>query len=194
MLGEDFPDVLVAAQAGDTDAFARLWRDTQPLLLRYLGVRAPGTADDVATETWLEVIPRLVDFRGDEAGFRGWVVTIARHKVIDHQRRTSRRPERLMEVVDVAGPQAPDTADVALERAATERAMRLIAELPADVAEMVALRVVVGLDVAHVARIVGRSPGAVRVAVHRGLRRLNALLVERSVTPAGRTTFQGRDD
>lgn len=92
------------------------------------------------------------------------------------------------------GPVAPDTADVAAERLSTEHALRLIAELPAEVAEMVALRVLLGLDVAAVAKIVGRRPGAVRVAVHRGLRRLAARLAERDVTLAPLATFQGRDD
>jgi RNA polymerase sigma-70 factor (ECF subfamily) len=36
------------------------------------------------------------------------------------------------------------------------------------------LRVVAGLDPHQVARIVGKSPGAVRVAAHRALRRLAA--------------------
>ena len=36
------------------------------------------------------------------------------------------------------------------------------------------LRVVAGLEAREVARIVGKSPGAVRVAAHRGLRKLAA--------------------
>ena len=48
-----------------------------------------------------------------------------------------------------------------------------MAALPADQAEMVMLRVVAGLDVATVASMVGKSPGAVRVAVHRALQRLS---------------------
>jgi len=51
----------------------------------------------------------------------------------------------------------------------TDQALRLVGTLPPDVAEMVALRVVAGLDPATVGEIVGRSPGAVRVAVHRAL-------------------------
>jgi RNA polymerase sigma-70 factor (ECF subfamily) len=52
----------------------------------------------------------------------------------------------------------------------------LIARLPADHAEIVLLRVLGGLDVAEVASIVGKTPGAVRVASHRALRRLAQLL------------------
>jgi RNA polymerase sigma-70 factor (ECF subfamily) len=54
--------------------------------------------------------------------------------------------------------------------------------------------VIVGLDVAEVARIVGKSSGAVRVAVHRGLRRLATVLHERDVTLVTASTIQGRPD
>ena len=45
------------------------------------------------------------------------------------------------------------------------------------------LRVLAGMDIDSVARIVGRSPGAVRVAAHRGLRRLAQTLASAGVTP-----------
>jgi RNA polymerase sigma-70 factor (ECF subfamily) len=60
-----------------------------------------------------------------------------------------------------------------MERFSTERAVELVASLPPEQAEMVMLRVVAGLDVAVVAQIVGKSPGAVRVSVHRGLKALS---------------------
>jgi RNA polymerase sigma-70 factor, ECF subfamily len=69
----------------------------------------------------------------------------------------------------------------------TRAALALIAQLPRDQAEVVALRVLGGLGVAEVARITGKRPGAVRVLAHRGLRRLAkrleaAGLAERGVT------------
>lgn len=197
MLGESFPDALAAAQSGDERAFAVIWQATQPVVLRFLRLRDPGLADDVAAEAWVAAIERLGEFHGDEGGFRAWLITIARHKLVDHHRRSVRRPERLTEStveLDQAAPSAADTAEVAEERASTERALRLVATLPPDVAEMVALRVVVGLDVAQVAQIVGRKPGTVRVAVHRGLRRLAAILEQEpsrrpDVTPSDTTTL-----
>jgi RNA polymerase sigma-70 factor, ECF subfamily len=199
VLGETFPDALAAAQSGDERAFALIWKATQPVVLRFLRLRDPGLADDVAAEAWVAAIERLGEFHGDEGGFRAWLITIARHKLVDHHRRSGRRPERLTEStveLDQAAPSAADTADVAEERASTERALRLVATLPPDVAEMVALRVVVGLDVAQVAEIVGRKPGTVRVAVHRGLRRLAAILEQEpppDVTPADTRTLGERD-
>lgn len=68
---------------------------------------------------------------------------------------------------------APSAEQHAVEREATAAALRLVATLPAEQAEMVMLRVVAGLDVAVVAELVGKKPGAVRVAVHRALRSLS---------------------
>jgi hypothetical protein len=53
MMGEEFPAVLAAAQDGGEDAFAALWRDGNPALLRYLRVTAQDAAEDVAAETWV---------------------------------------------------------------------------------------------------------------------------------------------
>ena len=79
-------------------------------------------------------------------------------------------------------PVAPDPADLALERLSTEAALALVARLPRLQAEVILLRVVAGLDTESVARMVRRSPGAVRVAAHRGLRRLAQILAEAGVT------------
>ena len=72
-----------------------------------------------------------------------------------------------------------------MEREATAAALRLVATLPPDQAEMVMLRVVAGLDVAVVAELVGKKPGAVRVAVHRALKSLSRDPRVRSATRGG---------
>ena len=199
MLGEPFEKVLGRAREGDAGAFAELWRDANPMLLRYLRVTAGVLAEDIASYTWIRVIEKLGSFSGDEAGFRRWLVTIAPNHHLDQVRRSARRPERLTDdtatVIDLTGRSAPDAATVAEERTSTDAALRLIATLPPAQAEMVILRVVVGLDVADVARVVGRSPGAVRVAVHRGLRKLEDTLASQAVpvTQSRGAAFRDRD-
>ncbi|MGH6653733.1 MAG: sigma factor-like helix-turn-helix DNA-binding protein, partial [Actinocrinis sp.] len=69
-----------------------------------------------------------------------------------------------------------DPAREAVDRLATRRALRMISRLPANQAEAVMLRVVVGLDVAQTASVLGKRPGAVRVAAMRGLRQLAAAI------------------
>ncbi len=176
MVEDTFEHVLVAAQGGDELAFAHLWRAVNPRLVRYLRTLTPGTAADVASETWIQVIRNLSKFAGDELAFRGWIFTIARNKVTDGQRRDRRRPRTTgADPLDTFA--APDdTALLAMDNLSTDSALALIAVLPRDQAEVILLRVVAGLDVASVARILGKTPGAVRVNGHRGLRRLQQLV------------------
>jgi RNA polymerase sigma-70 factor, ECF subfamily len=183
VLEREFPGVLRAAAAGDETAFARLWRDAHPPLLRYLRVLAGGAAEDVAGEVWLEVARGLARFRGGEQEFRGWLFTLARRRATDMRRRDARRPVRLTDdVEELDRPGDDDTAMAALDNLSTEAAVALIASLPRDQAEVIVLRVIAGLDAGYVARIVGKRPGAVRVAAHRGLRTLATRLDQR-VTP-----------
>jgi RNA polymerase sigma-70 factor (ECF subfamily) len=139
-------------------------------------VRGNDAPEDLAAETWLQVVRDLPGFRGGSAEFRAWLFTVARNRAIDQGRARASRP-----VVPVADPGAtgggprashPSAEQDAAERAATAAALRLVASLPPEQAEMVMLRVVAGLDVATVAELVGKKPGAVRVAVHRALKSL----------------------
>jgi RNA polymerase sigma-70 factor, ECF subfamily len=173
MIGPLFPELLAAAQGGDEQAFAMLWRDLQPAVLRYFRVVAAEAAEDLAADTWVSVIRRLGRFRGDERALRAWVFTVARHRAIDWRRQAARRPTSSVPVELLAEHSAPDDPVAQmLEGQSTRAALALVAELPPDQAEVVALRVLGGLEVAEVARIVGKRPGAVRVLAHRGLRRL----------------------
>lgn len=175
--------MLEAARAGNEAAFSRLWRDGNPALLRYLRVTAPDAAEDVAAETWLQVVRGLATFRGDEQAWRAWLFTTARRRGVDEGRRRARRPTANLDEVPLAQlPGASDAADVAMERLGTQAAIELLKTLPPLQAEIILLRVVAGLDSETVARLVGRTPGAVRVAAHRGLRRLAHVLTETGVT------------
>ena len=171
---DDLGAALEAAAAGDPEGFAVLWRSLQPAVLRYLRVVAGAAAEDVASETWLQACRDLHRFDGDVAAFRGWLFRIARHRGIDERRRAARRPEQPAETLDDYGGTARDAEAEVLERSGTGWALGLIAALPRDQAEAVMLRVVAGLDVATTARVLGKRPGAVRVATLRGLRRLAA--------------------
>ena len=183
VIGEGFADALVAAQEGSEAAFTQLWRDANPALLRYLRVISTDGADDVAAETWVQVVRGLPKFRGDETAWRAWLFTTARRRAIDAVRRGVRRPQApLTDLPASRHPIAPDPADLALENLSTESALALVSKLPRLQGEVILLRVVAGLDTESVARMVGRSPGAVRVAAHRGLRTLAQLLTTEGVT------------
>jgi RNA polymerase sigma-70 factor (ECF subfamily) len=188
MLGTSFPVVLERTRDGDASAFAVLWRDYQPALLRYLRVTTREAAEDVASETWASVTASIAKFDGDETAFRAWLFTVARRRAIDHFRNEARRPSVATDpVVLGAAPVAArddDPADATVSTLALESALELIADLPLAQREAVMLRAIAGLDVAHVAAIMNKRPGTVRVLAHRGLRTLARRLSEeeRAVT------------
>jgi RNA polymerase sigma-70 factor (ECF subfamily) len=188
VVGEDFAALLAAAQGGSDEAFAALWRDTNPALLRYLRVLTPEHAEDVAAETWVQVVRGLPRFTGDETAWRAWLFTTARRRVADLARRMARRPSVSLDALpdlaaaEFTGMHSPDAATLALENLDTRAAIALVARLPPLQAEVIMLRVVAGLDSETAAALLGRSAGAVRVAAHRGLRRLAGILAEEGVT------------
>ncbi|MFI6269508.1 RNA polymerase sigma factor [Micromonospora zamorensis] len=178
----DLSEAVGAAQSGDEEAFRFLYRSLQPGLLRYLTALVGADAEDVASETWLQISRDLPSFTGGE--FRAWTVTIARNRAMDHLRRLRRRPSLPVPVQALADLASDaDTAEGASETIGTETALALIATLPPREAEAVLLRAVIGLDAGSAGRVLGRRAGAVRTAAHRGLRRLAALLERED--PAG---------
>jgi RNA polymerase sigma-70 factor, ECF subfamily len=161
------------ATAGDEGAFRVLYQQVQPGLLRYLTGIVDVDAEDVAAETWLQIARDIRSYREQGGGFRAWAVSIARNRAIDLVRQRRRRPTLAVATESFADrTSGDDTEEQAMEGVAMRTAIAWIATLPPDQAEAVLLRVVVGLDAESAARVLGKRPGAVRTAAHRGLRRL----------------------
>jgi len=183
MLPDEFDRTLAAARAGHGSALGELFHDVYPRVLRYLKAFEPAEAEDLASETWLDVSTVLASFQGDERGLRALAFTIARRRLIDLQRRLSRHPQvpiddNLLADEGLTG----DVEEEALTALSTDRAIERVATLPPDQAEVVLLRVLGGLPTADVARILTKRPGTVRVLQHRALRRLATDLVREGVT------------
>jgi RNA polymerase sigma-70 factor (ECF subfamily) len=178
-IGEDFDSVLAAARSGAEWAIAMLYRDLQPWVLRFLRAQAPSEAEDLDSETWLDVARGLHRFGGGEAEFRRWVFTIARRRLIDHRRAQGRRrtdPAPLESLADRAP--SGNVEEEAMARFSTEAAVALIRRLPPEQAEVVLLRVLGGFSAQEVGRIVGKKPGTVRVLQHRAL-----LVLAKEISP-----------
>jgi RNA polymerase sigma-70 factor, ECF subfamily len=169
-------EALTRARYGDEAGFLVLWDALQPRLLRYLQVISGDDVDDVAGETWLQVIRDLPKFKKDSADeFCAWLFTIARHRAIDAARSRRRFRDNLLATGPVPPPvtSGNPVEDEVFHELSTRQAIALVSGLSKDQAEVVALRVIAGLDTAAVARMLRKSPGAVRIALHRGLRTLS---------------------
>ena len=179
MLGEGFPETLVAARAGSDLAWATIYRDLAPSVLGYLRGRGERDAEDLTGEVFLQVVRDLTRFEGGERDFRAWVFVIAHHRLLDERRRRARRPVELTPDPPAAATGA-DAEDEAFRRIASARVHGVLMNLPPEQAAVLLLRVLGQFTVDEVARIVGKSPGAVKALQRRGLRS-----VERAIAKEG---------
>lgn len=144
-------------------------------------------AEDATERTFLSALAGLPRFQeratpddGEGAStFRIWLFRIARNVVAERRRRWRRRPEAPLDVAtDAPAPGDLEGAVVARESAAS--ALRAVERLPGDRRRAVMLRFVHEMSTSEIAEILGRSEGAVRVLIHRGLRGLARELGEES--------------
>jgi RNA polymerase sigma-70 factor (ECF subfamily) len=183
----EFGRKIAAARRGDSTAIGELWADLHPRLVRFLWTLAGGSAEDLASDTWLLVARGLHRFEGGEDAFRAWVFTIARHRWVDWRRSLRRRPAEVVAPEALVGLPGPDDPAAEVEAAAgLQAAIRMVRSLPDDQAEVILLRVVAGLSLEDVARVVGKRPGNVRVLQHRGLRRLAERLNRGAISRLGK--------
>lgn len=191
--GESFGSILAAAQAGAEWAFGALYDDYNPKVLRYFAARAPRAAEDLAADTWMGVATGLGSFSGEEQHFRSWLFTIAHRRLVDHWRQGSSDEAERRYSGSVSGSgsgsglgsgMAADSAeDLVVGFAGAQAAVRRIAlVLSPDQAEVVLLRVLGGLDVEEVGRILGKRPGTIRVLQHRALKKLSEEISLEDVT------------
>jgi RNA polymerase sigma-70 factor (ECF subfamily) len=163
--GDDRVASLVrAAQGGDLEAFGVLFDRFHLPVYRYIAARIEGQADaeDLAAETFATALRAIGRFRWRGAPFEAWLFRIARSKIIDHQRRTKRRPaSELTGSEPATQPYLDPEVHVVRDEERTQL-LSAIRRLSADQLEVVALRFFADLSVTDIARVMDRSPGAVR--------------------------------
>jgi RNA polymerase sigma-70 factor (ECF subfamily) len=187
-------DLVARARAGDEAAWAELYRSHAGRLIAWLHTSPSGDAaaapEDIAADAWLTAAQNLRKFSGSSDDFAGWLFSIARN-VASNRRRTSTR--RATSPHDTALPGGVDwgtTEDGSLAVNGNDATRRLLSRLSRREAEVIACIDVVGLDVSTTSRALGISATAVRVARHRGLKRLRAIVSAQD--PAGGSAGQCR--
>jgi RNA polymerase sigma factor (sigma-70 family) len=120
-------------------------------------------AEDCFQETFLAAL-RAYPKLGDARNLRGWLLTIAHRKAIDHHRANGRNPIPVAEVREVIGEDGMPEPD--------ERLWAAVGALPPKQRAAVALRYGSDLPHSEIATALGCSPEAARRSLHEGLKRL----------------------
>ncbi|MCB0912850.1 MAG: sigma-70 family RNA polymerase sigma factor, partial [Propionibacteriaceae bacterium] len=175
-LGERFPDVLSAAAEGADWAWAELYDEFAPSLLRFITSQGAADPEDCLGECFVQLVRNLPSFSGDEAAFRAWLFRVARNRVVDAWRAAHRRPVVLTDdvtvVLDTRHHQEPADAELTVRYSVED----VLATLGEDQRAVIVLRVLDQFGVEEVAVILDRSPGAIRALQHRAVRSLREAL------------------
>lgn len=174
-IGPRFPQVLLAARQGADGAWAELYRDLGPGVLRFLKGQGAADPEDCLGDCFLEVVRNLHRFDGNEDAFRAWVFTISRGRLVDAWRRSGRRPKTFGDALDAVdrSHHTPSAVDALMQRASVAEILDC---LTPDQRAVLLLRVVHRFSVEETASIIGKTDGAVKVLHHRAIRRLRSVL------------------
>ncbi len=185
--------LVTRAVAGESDAIESLIAGVRQRVHRYCRARLRGypgadtAADDVAQEVCVAVLTALPHYRDTGRPFEAFVFKVAGYKVADAQRLALGREQVVEQVPDSARTSlADDPERSAVLSSQADEVTRLMERLPGQQREVLVMRVAVGMSSEETAAALGMTPGAVRVAQHRALARLRALLgpdPDRDVTP-----------
>lgn len=168
----------VSAQEGDETAYRAALERMAVRLRAYLRRRmqtCPDEVEDLVQETLLAL--HLQRGTWDSSlPVSAWMIAIARHKLIDLWRRHGRQMADVASIDDLEEHETPASADCAGEHHSRHDLAVLLSAIPASQREAIVLTKIQGLSVAEVSASTGLSVGAVRVQVHRGLRKLVELV------------------
>jgi RNA polymerase sigma-70 factor (ECF subfamily) len=173
-------DLTARAAQGHPIAIESLLRQIRPMVVRYCRARLARisghyhVADDVAQEVCIAVLSALPRYQDMGRPFASFVYGIAAHKVADAMRTAAKLAIPTEDLPD--GPDdRPGPEETVVSYTEAERARSLLARLPVQQRELLALRLLSGLTAEETGRVLGMSAGAVRVAQHRALVRLRTI-------------------
>jgi len=161
--------LMVLANAGDRAAYATLLVECQRWLRAYFSRRvAPVHLDDLVQDTLMGLHQKLATWDPDRP-FLPWLAAIARYRWVDQLRRIYRA-----DTVELSDEMAGENSEPAI--AAKISLERLMAHLPEAQVRAIELVKIEGLSVSEAARTTGQSESLIKVNIHRGIKKLAALI------------------
>jgi RNA polymerase sigma factor (sigma-70 family) len=172
---ERWGSLMMAAQAGESHAYEQLLRELDAWLRRYYARRLPAPAAEDARQDALLAIHAKRHTYAPSRPFGAWVMAIARYKWIDRVRDASRfAAQSLDDEIPIQ-----DHGSAAISAATVDN---LLGQLKPAQASVIRLAKLKGLSIARASGATGQSAALVKVNIHRGLRKLAALVACDDIT------------
>ena len=167
-----------------SEAFSRFYEDTHQNIFRYVMASCGGAetlAEDITAEAYLRAWKSRRNFSGTSEAAFGWVLTIARHLLIDNFRASSPPMQEEDPIEDIED-STPDGETVLVNRESTMQLIKALQLLPENRREMVVLRYVLGWRVNQIAGYLSIPENTISVSIHRSLRQLQDSLLLQGVS------------
>ncbi len=147
-------------------AWSQLFERDYAIVFRFVlsrvGERA--LAEDIASQAFVEAIEGIGRYRERGRPITAWLLSIARHRSLDWFRKVGREVGTAIEPT-TEGPEANLTV-----------ALDALVHLTEDQRQVIQLRFVEGYHLEEVAKLTGRTTGAVKSLQHRALARLKKII------------------
>ncbi len=179
-------DTLARAIARDPAAFTELYEAHVARIYRHVHYRVgdADTAEDITAQVFLRAWQAIHRYR-PQAGrpFIAWLFTIANNLIVDHHRRS----RQTVRGIEVEGGRyaaiALDPEEAALSAYLHAQIAAALRRLKPEYQLIIALRLIEDMDYEAIARVLGKTPGALRVTLFRALNALRAELAARGIHP-----------
>ena len=162
---------LIARAARDADAFGELYERYVDRIYNYIYYRVANVhdAEDLTARVFYRALAHIDEYRDRGAPFAAWLYRIAHNLVANWHRDRSRRHDiRLDDIGDLA--ERGDGPEHLAERGDEARVLlSAMGVLPAERQQLLILKFVDGLSNVEIARVMGRTEGAVKSLYHRTL-------------------------
>lgn len=158
----DDAELLRRAYKLDADALAAIHDTYYQPLYRYISFRVGDryTCEDLVSEVFTRFLSTLRQRKSLPNNLRGWLFGVAANVVSDHFRRSYRSPQTSLDEQLMS--REPLPLEIAEKAATNEELRRAISQLTPDQQHVLALRFAQNLSIQEVARILGKTEGAVK--------------------------------
>jgi len=166
------------AQQRDQQAFAQLYEEHFNKIYRYVALRIGNKteAEDITQQVFLKALQSISSFRWRGIPFSAWLFRIAHNQVVDYLRKKTKQatvPVDESTVSVISNPQL-----LVEQRLDIEQLLSATKRLTPTQREVISLRFAGELPIAQVAKIIGKSQGAVKALQHSAIVALRKVLTE----------------
>jgi RNA polymerase sigma factor (sigma-70 family) len=167
---ETLRGLMQLSQGGDKQAYAVLLEQCGKWLTRYFRQKiAPDAVDDLVQDTLISLHRKRTSYDPSRP-FLPWLAAIARYRWIDRLRQTYRHEADALGDYDAA---EDSHEEVVTAKISIDRLLNLIPEAQADAIRIVKIE---GHSIHEACAQTGQSESSVKVNIHRGLKKLSALI------------------